>query len=195
MNLALHVPSMTRDEFLDWVQHQEGRHEFDGLRPVAMVGGTRDHSRIAANLIRALSNRLEGTTCEALGSGAGIATTGKAVRYPDVLVTCTAGPGADQLIPGVVVAFEVASSTSGYSDRIEKVREYHAVPSIRRYVIVEYVSAGLTVFERAEGATDWTAYTLMDLDNDMLPLPEIGIEVPLREIYTGTDVRAGAGAE
>jgi hypothetical protein len=34
-----------------------------------------------------------------------------------------------------VIIFEVISGDSGRRDRIEKVREYAAVPSIRRYVI------------------------------------------------------------
>lgn len=36
---------MTQDQFLDWVQAQEGRYEFDGFQPVAMTGGTINHSR------------------------------------------------------------------------------------------------------------------------------------------------------
>ena len=61
-----------------------------------------------------------------------------------------------------------------------------AVPSIRRYVIVEQTTIGLTVFERAEGVVDWTAFSLMA--DDTLRMPEIGIEVPVRELYAGTDI-------
>ncbi len=119
MNVALRQPLMTRDQFLDWVQAQEGRYEFDGFQPVAMTGGTANHSRIIRKLHVALSARLGGTGCEALGPDAGLATVGDAVRYPDAMVTCAKFPGSSLLIPGVVVVFEVLSPTSGRADWIE----------------------------------------------------------------------------
>ena len=36
-------------------------------------------------------------------------------------------------------------------DRIDKLREYHAVRSIRRYVILEHTSVGLAVHSRSTG--------------------------------------------
>jgi Uma2 family endonuclease len=134
-----------------------------------------------------------GTGCEPLGPDAGVATVGNAVRYPDALVTHTKGPGTDRLIPGVVVVFEVLSPTSGRVDRIEKLLEYRMVPSIRRYVILEYASAGMTVYARAAGDAPWTATALTG--DDVLSMPEIGIEVPVAEFYEGTDAAGAATGE
>ena len=186
MSIVRHVPHMTREEFLDWAAAQEIRYEFDGFQPVAMVGGTRNHSQISQNISFALRIRLRGTGCGPLGPDAGVATIGAAVRYPDALVTCTRGPGGDRVVPGVVVVFEVLSSTSGRTDRIEKVREYQAVPSIRRYVILESTSVGLTDHTRAQAGDPWTTTTLTD--GDVLRMPEIGIEIPIAEFYEDTDL-------
>lgn len=197
MSTALHEPRMTREEFLDWAEAQDRRYEFDGFRPVAMTGGTLDHSQIAQNIYFALRSRLQGTGCRPLGPDAGIATIGGAVRYPDALVTCTRGPGTDRVVPGVVVVFEVLSATSGRTDRIEKLREYQAVPSIRRYVILEHSSVGLVVHSRSQAEDPWIATALTD--GDVLRMPEIGIEIPIAEFYEGTDLLdprdAGAGTE
>ncbi len=84
-------------------------------------------------------------------------------------------------ISGVVVVFEVLSPTSGRVDRITKVREYAAVPSIRRYVILESSSIGLTVLER-EGPDEAWRTTIL-IDGDILRMPEISIEMPVSEIY------------
>jgi Uma2 family endonuclease len=116
-----------------------------------------------------------------MGADAGVETVNKAVRYPDALVTCAKTENASYLVPGVVVVFEVVSPTSGQTDRITKVREYAAVPTIRRYIIVESSSAGLTVMERGDGNDPWTT-TVLTID-DILYLPEIGIEVAVAEIY------------
>ena len=186
MNVALCQPSMTRDQFLYWVQTQEGRYEFDGFQPVAMTGGTGNHNRICQNIYFALRSRLRGSGCDVFGPDAGLATVGDSVRYPDALVTCAKFPGSALLIPGVVVVFEVLSPTSGRADRIEKPIEYRAVSSIRRYLILEYRSADLTVFSRADGAVDWTATTLTA--DKALDIPELGISVPVHEFYEDVDL-------
>jgi Uma2 family endonuclease len=186
MNVALRTPTMSREQFLDWAAAREERYEFDGVQPVAMTGGTTRHNIIAQNVTFALRTRLAGTPCRPLGPDVGVATTAEAVRYPDALVTCTKFADTECLVPGVVVVFEVLSPTSGRIDRIVKVREYHAVPTIRRYVILEYTSIGLTVFTR-DGADDpWTATTL--IADDTLQMPEIGAEIPVVDFYEGTDI-------
>ena len=186
MSIARQKPRMTRDQFLNWAEAQNKRYEFDGFRPVAMTGGTRNHSRIAGNIYSALRTRLRDTDCEPLAPDAGVATIGDAVRYPDALVTCSEGPGTDHVVPGVIVVFEVLSPTSGRIDRIEKLREYHAVPSIRRYVIVEHTSVGLAVHSRLKGEDPWIATALTD--GDVLRMPEIGVKIPIAEFYEGTDI-------
>jgi Uma2 family endonuclease len=185
MNVALRQPLMTREQFVQWAQARDERYEFDGFQPVAMTGGNLRHNLIHLNIHAALRQRLRGTGCRLLGSDAGVATIGDAVRYPDALVTCTPIDGDEYVTPNVVVVFEVISPTSGRTDRIVKVREYAAVPSILRYVIVESASIGLTVLERQSADQKWTATTLM-VEDTML-LPEIGIEIPVAELYEGVD--------
>ena len=181
MNIALRKPRMTRDQFFAWAEADGGRWEFDGFEPVAMTGGTVNHSQIALNIHAALRSRLRGSGCRPLGPDAGLATIGDAVRYPDALVTCTKVAGDARLVPGVVVVFEVLSPTTGRVDRIVKLREYRAVPSIRRYIILEHSGIGLTVFSRDDGDQDWTAIALTA--DDTLDLPELNTEIPVSELY------------
>jgi Uma2 family endonuclease len=185
MSVTIRVPTMTRDQFFDWAEAQDARYEFDGFEPVAMTGGNLDNNRIAFNIHTALRGRLKGSGCEPLGLDAGVATAGDTVRYPDAVVTCSPAPGGSRLVPNPVVVFEVVSPTSGHVDRIVKVREYAAVDLIRRYVIVESASVGLTVHERQAAGQKWTVATVMA--DDLVILPEIGIEIPVAEIYEDVD--------
>jgi Uma2 family endonuclease len=180
MNIALRRP-WTQEQFFDWAEAQDERYEFDGFQPVAMTGGNAGHSVVIRGLHRALDARLRRGPCQPLGPDAGLETVNQAVRYPDALVTCSRFEFADYTIPGVVVVFEVLSPTSGRVDRITKVREYAAVPSIRRYVILESSSIGLTVLER-EGPDEAWRTTIL-IDGDILRMPEISIEMPVSEIY------------
>lgn len=185
MSVTIRVPAMTRDQFFDWAEAQDARYEFDGFEPVAMTGGNLNHNRIAFNIHRTLHGRLRGSGCEPLGLDAGVATIGDTVRYPDAVVTCSPAQGGSRLVPNPVVVFEVISPTSGHVDRIVKVREYAAVDSIRRYVIVESASVGLTVHERQAAGQKWTVTTVMA--DDLLTLSEIGVEIPVAEIYEDVD--------
>jgi Uma2 family endonuclease len=111
----------------------------------------------------------------------GVQTIGNAVRYPDALVTCTKFDLSDRLAPDVKIVFDVLSPSSGTLDRVTKLREYGGVPSILRYVIVEYESVGLQVMHRQKGGEEWRVLPLTE--GQVLPLPEIGAEIPLSEIY------------
>lgn len=186
MTVALREPQMTRAKFFAWAEAQDARYEFDGVQPVAMTGGSVNHSQITLNIHFALRTRLRGTGCRPLGPDAGVATIGDAVRYPDALVTCTRVTSTAHTVEGVVVVFEVLGPTSGRTDRIVKLREYRAVASIRRYVIVEHAGIGLTVFARADGDAAWTTTALTA--GDTLPLPEVGIEIPVAELYEDVDL-------
>jgi Uma2 family endonuclease len=184
MNVALKRP-WTIEQFLDWASAQDGRYEFDGIQPVAMTGGNARHSRVTTNIHAALRFRLRGTSCSYYGPDLGVRTIGSKVRYPDALITCTKFPDTERLAPDARVVFEVLSPTSGQTDRIEKVREYGAVPSIRRYVILETRSPGLLVLHRQNADDAWTAVALTI--GDTLSLPEIGSEIPVTEFYEDVD--------
>jgi Uma2 family endonuclease len=91
------------------------------------------------------------------------------------------------------VVFEVLSPSSSRIDRIDKLLEYRTVPTIRRYVILEHASIGMTVFVRATGQDPWTATALTEAE--ILSMPEIGIDVPVAEFYKGTDLADTASVE
>lgn len=188
MNIVSRKPRMTREQFFSWAQAQETRHEFDGFQPVAMTGGTMSHAQITLNIHAALHARLKGGSCRNLGPDAGIATVGDAVRYPDAVITCSKFAADDLLVPNPVIVFEVVNTNSGRADRIEKVREYRAVASILRYVVVERTSIGATVFERASAHSAWTASTITE--GELLRIPEIGIELFINDFYEGVELRS-----
>ena len=168
MNVALRKP-MTQDEFFAWAETQDERYEFDGFQPLAMTGGSVNHAQIKENISFEIRRRLPSDgPCRPLSSDAGVQTVGTAVRYPDGLVTCSTTDGRDHVVSDPVIVFEVASPSSVREDRILKPDEYAAVPSIRRYVIVEQTVVGATVLWR-ESDEPWRFQTLKAGDTLALP--------------------------
>ena len=182
MSNALFRP-MTVEAFLDWEERQPTRFEFDGFRTSAMTGGSADHSRVQRNLIAALTSRLKGKPCEPFGSELKILAAGS-VRYPDAFVTCSPVPGKATHATGPVVVFEIISPSTSGVDRIIKNQEYRDTPSIQRYVILEQDRQAAMVFSRDHG--DWAGHVIAG-DTD-LTMPEIGISIPLSELYTGVEL-------
>ncbi|HEY4250123.1 MAG TPA: Uma2 family endonuclease [Roseomonas sp.] len=185
MNMAFRKP-MSLQDFLTWEQRQELRFEFDGLQPVAMTGDTAAHAIIQRNLAIAVGGRLRGKPCQFIGSDLKIQAAGS-IRYPDGFVVCTPLPPRATVVPDPVVIFEVLSNSTAWTDRITKTREYGATPSVQRYVMLEQDGIGAVVFARA--GDDWAGHVLAE--GEVLHMPEIGIEVPLAELYDGIDFRAG----
>ena len=170
---------MTLAEVLDWEGGQELRYEFDGFQPVAMTGA-RDMRRLA--FFCAFPPTMRRGRCRLWGPTAKIEVQGH-IRYPDAYVSCTPVSPIATIIPGPVVVFEVLSPSTSRTDRIEKLREYQATPSIQRYVILEQDSVAAMVFVRH--GDDWTGTALTEVDT--LRMPEIGIELELVEIYADAD--------
>ncbi len=181
MNVALRKP-MSLDEFLAWERKQELRYEFDGFQPVAMTGGTVEHSEIATNVVEAFRRRLQGKPCRAFRSDLKIIVAGR-VRYPDATITCTPVPRGTDIVPNPVVVFEVLSPSTASVDRIAKNEEYRQTPSIQHYVMLEQASQAATVFSRR--GEDWVGRVLTG--DATLSFPEIGIELPLGEAYAGIE--------
>jgi Uma2 family endonuclease len=180
MSLAPRKP-MTLAEFLEWEERQPLRYEFDGVGPVAMTGGTYGHSTIRGNLAIAIGGRLRGKPCRFQGSDLKFQVAEGYVRYPDGMVVCSPVDRTATVIYDPVIVFEVLSPSTTRDDRIVKAREYQATPSVQRYVMLEQDGAGATVYARS-GAT-WTHEILVA--ESLLSLPEIGVELPLAELYEG----------
>ena len=185
MNVTLR-PRLTKQEFLEWEESQELRHEFDGQKVTAMVGATQAHELIVANIIIALGTRLRGGPCRVFGSGMKIEAAGS-IRYPDATVACGQAQPRERLLANPLIVFEVESDSTALLDQTVKNSEYEVTLSILRYVMLSQDSIAAMVFARTDGA--W-AGTLVTDPAKVLAMPEIGAEVPLGEFYDGVTLPA-----
>lgn len=178
MNVALRKP-MTLPQFLAWEDQQPLRYEFNGFEPVAMTGGSFAHAAIQMNLSIALGTRLRGKPCRPVGSDLKIQVAGR-IRYPDAFVVCTPVANDAKVVTEPVVVFEVLSPSTTHEDLFVKNAEYHATPSIQRYIVLQQSHIGALVFSR-DG--DHWGHEIVAGKDAIIRMPEIGIEIPLAEIY------------
>ena len=165
--------------FLAWEEKQELRHEFDGVRTVAMAGGTDAHGAIQFGIAGALRAHLRGKPCRPYGSEVKIRTP-KGIRYPDAFVVCSPRVPAATVVSDPVILFEIISDGSWQEDLIVKAAEYQSMPSVQRYIILRQTHRVAMVYHRKG---DGWAFAFVSGEGAVLDMPEIGISVPLAEIY------------
>jgi Uma2 family endonuclease len=179
MSVAMRRP-LSLEAFLAWEEQQELRWEFDGFEPVAMTGGTWEHSAIQRNIIVSLAGRLHGKPRQVFTADLKVSVA-RSIRYPDAFVVCSPLPRGTRVVSDPVVVFEVLSPSTASTDIGAKNQEYRDTPSIQRYVMLSQDDQRATVFARSGG--DWVGHIVAG--NVMLEMPEIGIAVPLAEQYEG----------
>ena len=156
-------------------------YEFDGVRPIAVAGGTRAHAAIQRNLAISIGGRLINKPCQFFGSDLKTLTSEDHSRYPDGIVTCSGGEKTSTSVSDPTVIFEILNPSTASYDRIVKAPEYMAMPSVRQYIMLEQDRVGALVLTRLDGA--WKPEFLKA--DSTLAMPEIGVELPLAELYRG----------
>ncbi len=172
---------MTVDEFVVWERRRELWCEFDGFEPVAMIGGTLDHSAIATRQVSLVDARLR-AGCRTCPGDVNIIAAGR-VRYPDAVVTCSP-IGKSDVLPDPVIVFEVLSACTASIDRMIKNAGCAAAPSLQRHIMLEQALVGTAVYVR-DGGT-WPGNVL--LEDSILSMPETGVDILLRDVYTTVDL-------
>lgn len=179
------------DGFLAWERSQRERFELVGGVVRMMAGGTEGHDRLGMNFGAALIARLRGSLCSVHGSNLKVVSRAAgAVMYPDLLIRCGPRDDSRTSIEDPVVVVEVLSEGTARHDLIRKRIAYEAMPSLRRIVYVAVDEARVDM--RVRGADGhWRDETVTGLDAG-LALPEVGVELPMAEIYADSEVAATA---
>ena len=178
---------MSFDDFEEFLadKPKNERWELIGGRVVKMMVGARwEHNYIIQNLASGIRERLRaaGSPCRTLTETFYLKEPDlNASLLPDVLVHCgSLPPGATSIqTPSVLV--EVMSNGTEARDRMAKWHVYQRIPSLMHYVLVVQDRAHIETLDRIDGV--WRGLQIIDGLDASLPLPGIGVEVPLADIY------------
>lgn len=167
----------TRDSFLAWEDQQEGKFEFNGRNIIPTTGGTVAHQMIVFNVLVQLSRLMRElpfwyyTKCGCASALASAIRTSSSAPLDQTTRTLT----------DAVAIFEVLSDDTAVTDRVTKLIDYAAVPSLRSYVLLEQSAVAATLFQREPGsASIASAHTI----GELAP-PGLDISLPLADLYEG----------
>ena len=169
------------------------KHEYQGGIVHAMAGAGNQHNRIATTVVSTLHRRLRGFPCEAFNSDTKVRVRlASQIRYyyPDASVVCRPNPPKDSFHDEPVVIVEVLSPSTRRVDMTEKQEAYFAIPSLLVYILVEQDFASITVHRRTPRGFVPEVFPGLDA---IVPLPEIGVDLPLAEVYERVEFAADPG--
>jgi Uma2 family endonuclease len=175
---------LSSDDYLEGERTSMTRHEFVAGRVYAMAGGTVNHETVAGNFRTEAGYGLKGKKCRPMGSDlllkVPLGEFGEAFYYPDGMIVCRAMGGQDRFTQFPVVILEVLSDSTRRTDELRKLRDYFTLPSLKVYLLAEPDEPLIRVYRRAG---DRFELSLLVGEEKILKLPEVGLEIPLREIY------------
>ncbi len=174
---------MTVDEWRELERtHPDTKYEYIDGQVYLMSGGSLAHSRISNNVIRALEDALENTSCYVYNSDASVRLAENRYTYPDASVSCDPHDQLQVQTPRLIV--EVLSDSTESKDRIRKAHLYHACPSIQEYVLVATRYQAVEVQRRV--GNEWTLHLYGP--GDEVTLTSIGARFSVSTLYRGTNV-------
>lgn len=165
------------------------KHEYLGGVVYARAGARNSHNVIKDNTHVSLGIRLRGRSCRPHGSDTKVRISlPKQVRfyYPDVQVVCDANPLEDSFQDKPVAIFEVLSRRTRRLDEGEKKDAYLTIPSLDVYVLIEQDAPAMIVFRRTPSGFVRELYEGLGA---VLPLSEIGAELPFADVYEGIEFK------
>ena len=175
---------LTPEEYLTWERKQPFKNEYHNGQIIAMSGANRSHNRITVDITIQLGNQLMDSECEVFANEMRVRTSPEiSYFYPDVIVVCGEprfeDDTFDTLLNPIVVVEVLSPSTAAY-DRGEKFEYYKQLASLQEYILISQDRVRVESYQRQ--GTRWLHNTLQRLE-DLLSLPSIECEVPLRAIY------------
>ena len=172
---------MTVEEYFEWEEMQEERHEYWDGEVVAMAGTTKNHHRVARNFSNRLNTAFGDGPCEVFTADIRVRVEPRRKHfYPDVVVSCDDREDEDLYINYPCLIIEVLSASTEAIDRGIKFAKYRAILSLKEYVLVQVSQPGVEVYQRSNRG-QWI-YSSYGMDDRFL-LDSVGVEIAVADLY------------
>ncbi|HEX8000470.1 MAG TPA: Uma2 family endonuclease [Pyrinomonadaceae bacterium] len=176
---------LTPEEYLAMERKAEYKSEYFAGEVFAMVGASRKHNLITANIIAALIQQLKRRPCELYPSDmrVRVPATGS-YTYPDVVVACGEPEFEDDYLDTLlnpVVIIEVLSASTASYDRIKKFGYYRTIDSLNEYLLVAQDEYKIEQYIKQPDGR-WLLADIKSLEATV-EMPSIQCKLPLADVY------------
>lgn len=185
---------LTPADYWELEKDSELRHEFYQGEIFAMVGGSPNHSLIAANFIGAVRSSLESGPCVVYTGDLRIKVEASGLHtYPDASIIC-GDLELDDTVPHTVlnptVIMEVLSDSTEKYDRGTKSSNYRKIESLQELLLISQNAPLVERYTRTE--TGWLLTEHSGVD-ESLNLESVNASLALSELYRAVNFEKPAG--
>lgn len=181
----------TVEEYFALEEQSGTRHEFfqgevfplDGPESKeAKSGATKAHNKLINNVVFSLRQQLGERECEVFSESVRLVVeAGLYYNYPDIVVSCDPDDDDPRTINRPIFIAEVLSRSTEAHDRGWKAEQYRQLTSLQQYVLITQTRLLVESYTRISSDT-WQLISYRQL-TDTLPVPALGLEIPLADIY------------
>lgn len=187
--MAVPQSRLSIEDYLAWENEQPDRNEYYRGEVFAMVGARRVHGRVVTNLVRRLSEALDGTPCQVFAETMKLQVSDDAVFYPDLMVTCDPSDlETDMVFRSPTLIVEVLSPSTQAFDRGLKFAAYRRLASLREYVLVDPETRVVEGF-RLDEHGKWVLYDMSS--GAAFEAASIGCSIAMEAVFAGVSLLAG----
>lgn len=183
MGAAKKLELVSVEEYLSRELRSDVKHEYLGGVIHAMADVSNSQSIIAGNILGTLQTQLRGKPCRAFSSNTKVRVrlpTQTRFYYPDASVVRHQNGPHDYHQDAPVVIVEVLSRSTRRTDTGEKKDAYLTIPTLSVYLLVEHEEPAIVAYRRTN---DGFVREIYEGHDAVIPLPEIGVELALADIY------------
>ena len=188
--VAYNKKHLTIEEYLDFEESSEEKHEYFQGEVFAMAGAGDPHNEIFSNLFLELGNQLKGKGCRPYGSDKRLHIPENTLfTYPDISIYCGEKKKFEKnentsLMPTVLI--EILSPSTKNYDRGGKFKLYRDIPSLKEYVLVDSESISVEIF-RLNSVNHWELEEYKSIEQSLV-IEALNVTLSLRDIYEHTEL-------
>lgn len=185
--IPLEEKRFTLQEYIQYEEESEVRHEFHEGFLYPMAATSRAHNEIVQNLSGEIRSKIRSKGCKAYAENVKLqlVENGKYV-YPDILLTCDERDLTSQYSEFIIryasLIVEVLSKSTEDYDRNGKLKLYQQIPSIQYYLLVDSRTQIVDLYSRHNNSNVWMYQTFTER-SDIIDFPKLGFKISLDDIY------------
>ena len=189
--VASRVFLLSPEDYLEWEERSEVRHEYIDGEVFAMAGSSDDHAAIVSNACVVLIPFVRKCGCRLFPQDVKARPKGLSrYYYPDLMVTCDERDRADKYVKRhYKLIVEVLSDSTEAFDRGWKFADYRRSESLEEYVLIAQDRMSVDVFR----LNDSGRWELEDYGaGDVVELVSVGARFTIEELYLDVELVADA---
>lgn len=175
---------MTLEGYFTLEHGCEYRHEYAYGEAIPLIGDAIQHNRIAGNIGIVFDKGFGDYEYHVFVEGVRLRVSPDIYRYPDVMILCNEPLGDNNngySLHNPNIIFEIVSPDTSHTDWGKKFGEYHDIPTVSDFLLVEQDRIYAAHFSRIEGK-EWMLEEYLKL-SDTIAFASVGVSLTLEEMY------------